>query len=243
MVAYSGGVDSAFLAATAHRVLGERMLAVLADSPSLARRDMEQACAFAQSLAMPLEVIATEELDRPEYARNDANRCFHCKDELFAVMEKLGAKLGIHAHRLRDECRRHAGLSPRTARGGGARRAGAAGRGGSDQAGSARTGESGRLPGVGPAGGALPFVARGIRTHGDARGSGAGGTRRREPAAAGISRAARSPPRRTGARGDCARRTAARADHGDDGRDHGGAEAGGIQVRDAGLRGASARAR
>jgi uncharacterized protein len=95
MVAYSGGVDSAFLAATAHRVLGERMLAVLADSASLARRDMEQALAFAQSLGMPLEVIATEELDRPEYARNDANRCFHCKDELFAVMEKLGAKLGF----------------------------------------------------------------------------------------------------------------------------------------------------
>src|ERR1700761_3919604 len=81
MVAYSGGVDSAFLAATAHRVLGERMLAVLADSPSLARRDMEQASAFARSLAMPLQVVATEELDRPEYARNDANRCFHCKDE------------------------------------------------------------------------------------------------------------------------------------------------------------------
>jgi len=50
MVAYSGGVDSAFLAGTAHRVLGDRMLAVLADSASLARRDMEQACAFAQSL-------------------------------------------------------------------------------------------------------------------------------------------------------------------------------------------------
>jgi uncharacterized protein len=95
MVAYSGGVDSAFLAATAHRVLGERMLAVLADSPSLARRDLEQARAFAQSLGMPLEIIATEELDRPEYARNDANRCFHCKDELFAVMEKLGAKRGF----------------------------------------------------------------------------------------------------------------------------------------------------
>jgi pyridinium-3,5-biscarboxylic acid mononucleotide sulfurtransferase len=95
MVAYSGGVDSAFLAATAHRVLGERMLAVLADSPSLARRDMEQARAFAGSLAMPLEVVATEELDKPEYARNDANRCFHCKDELFLVMEKLAGKLGF----------------------------------------------------------------------------------------------------------------------------------------------------
>lgn len=91
MVAYSGGVDSAFLAGTAHRVLGSSMLAVLADSASLARRDMEQARAFAQSIGMPLEVITTEELDRPEYARNDANRCFHCKDELFLVMEKLRA--------------------------------------------------------------------------------------------------------------------------------------------------------
>ncbi len=95
MVAYSGGVDSAFLAGTAHRVLGDRMLAVLADSPSLARRDMEQACEFANALKMPLHVVATEELDHPEYARNDANRCFHCKDELFAVMEALGAKLGF----------------------------------------------------------------------------------------------------------------------------------------------------
>ena len=95
MVAYSGGVDSAFLAATAHRVLGSHMLAVLADSPSLARRDMEQAVAFARSLGMPLQVVTTEELDRPEYQRNDANRCFHCKDELFSVMSELGAKLGF----------------------------------------------------------------------------------------------------------------------------------------------------
>ena len=95
MVAYSGGVDSAFLAATAHRVLGAKMLAVLADSPSLARRDMDQTGDFARSLGMPLQVVATEELDRPEYARNDANRCFHCKDELFATMEALGAKLSF----------------------------------------------------------------------------------------------------------------------------------------------------
>lgn len=95
MVAYSGGVDSAFLAATAHRVLGERMVAVLADSASLARRDMEQACAFAQSIGMPLRVVATGELDREEYARNDANRCFHCKDELFLVLEKLAASMGF----------------------------------------------------------------------------------------------------------------------------------------------------
>jgi uncharacterized protein len=94
MVAYSGGVDSAFLAATAHRVLGDRMLAVLADSPSLARRDMEQASAFAQAIHMPLRVIRTEELDKPEYQRNDSNRCFHCKTELFEGMKALGAELG-----------------------------------------------------------------------------------------------------------------------------------------------------
>jgi uncharacterized protein len=97
MVAYSGGVDSAFLAGTAHRVLGDKMLAVLADSASLARRDMEQACAFALSLGMPLRVVETEELSNPEYARNDANRCFHCKDELFATMKSLGSELGIGA--------------------------------------------------------------------------------------------------------------------------------------------------
>lgn len=95
MVAYSGGVDSAFLAATAHRVLGGRMIAVLADSPSLARRDFEQACDFARSQGIPLHIIATEELSLPEYQRNDANRCFHCKDELFEVMETLGPSLGF----------------------------------------------------------------------------------------------------------------------------------------------------
>jgi uncharacterized protein len=95
MVAYSGGVDSAFLAATAHRMLGSKMLAVIADSASLARRDFEAASDFARSLGMPLKVVATEELDRPEYQRNDANRCFHCKDELFATMEALGAELGF----------------------------------------------------------------------------------------------------------------------------------------------------
>lgn len=95
MVAYSGGVDSAFLAATAHRVLGDRMLAVLADSPSLARRDMELAKAFAETHGIPLRVIQTEELDKPEYQRNDASRCFHCKTELFDGMQKLGATLGF----------------------------------------------------------------------------------------------------------------------------------------------------
>ena len=95
LVAYSGGVDSAFLAATAHRVLGDCMLAVVADSPSMARRDFEQAHTFAHAQQIPLRVIATEELSRPAYQRNDANRCFHCKTELFAAMKDLGAELGF----------------------------------------------------------------------------------------------------------------------------------------------------
>jgi uncharacterized protein len=95
MVAYSGGVDSAYLAATAHRVLGSRMLAVIADSPSLARRDFDAARAFASAQGIPLHILATEELSRPEYQRNDANRCFHCKDELFRAMEELGPRLGF----------------------------------------------------------------------------------------------------------------------------------------------------
>jgi uncharacterized protein len=87
LVAYSGGVDSAYLAWAAHQALGANMLAVIADSPSLARTQLTDAIAFVSEQSIPLEVIPTTELDRPEYARNDASRCFHCKDELFTVME------------------------------------------------------------------------------------------------------------------------------------------------------------
>src|SRR2546423_12636491 len=88
LVAYSGGTDSAFLAWTAHQVLGERMLAVLADSPSLPRRELRLAIEFAEHWKIPLKVVVTEEMSRPEYTRNDESRCFHCKDELFTVMER-----------------------------------------------------------------------------------------------------------------------------------------------------------
>lgn len=87
LVAYSGGVDSALLAWTAHRVLGADMLAVLADSPSLARAQFADAVAFAREHDIPLQVIETRELENPDYIRNDAQRCFHCKEELFQVME------------------------------------------------------------------------------------------------------------------------------------------------------------
>jgi pyridinium-3,5-biscarboxylic acid mononucleotide sulfurtransferase len=95
LVAYSGGVDSAFLAWAAHQVQGGNMLAVIADSPSLARTQLADATAFAGELGIPLEIIATDELDRPEYARNDSSRCFHCKDELFTAMEDFRARRGF----------------------------------------------------------------------------------------------------------------------------------------------------
>lgn len=88
IVAYSGGVDSAFLAWMAHQVLGGEMLAVIADSASLARTHLEDALAFAREHGMPVEVVETQELENPAYVRNDALRCFHCKDELFTVLER-----------------------------------------------------------------------------------------------------------------------------------------------------------
>src|SRR5437588_4455667 len=85
LVAYSGGTDSAFLAWAAHQVLGARMLAMLADSPSLPRRELKLAIEFAEHWQIPLKVVVTEEMSRSEYVRNDSARCFHCKHDLFTV--------------------------------------------------------------------------------------------------------------------------------------------------------------
>lgn len=92
LVAYSGGVDSAYLAYAAHQALGANMLAVIADSPSLARTHLHDAIAFAEEQHIPLKVAQTSEMEKPEYVRNDSARCFHCKDELFDVMEGFAAE-------------------------------------------------------------------------------------------------------------------------------------------------------
>jgi pyridinium-3,5-biscarboxylic acid mononucleotide sulfurtransferase len=97
LVAYSGGIDSAFLAWAAYQALGNEMLAVLADSPSLARYQLNDAVEFAREQNIPLEIIHTQELDRPEYVRNDSSRCFHCKDELFSVMSEFAAANNFQA--------------------------------------------------------------------------------------------------------------------------------------------------
>jgi uncharacterized protein len=97
IVAYSGGVDSAFLAWTAYQVLGGQMLAVIADSASLARTYLEDALAFARERGIPIAVVETQELENPAYVRNDAMRCFHCKDELFTVLERYREAHGFDA--------------------------------------------------------------------------------------------------------------------------------------------------
>jgi uncharacterized protein len=89
LVAYSGGVDSAFLACVAHSELGDRSLAVIADSPSLPRRELEDALAIAKQFQFPLRVIRTKEFDNPDYLANPANRCYFCKHELFDELASL----------------------------------------------------------------------------------------------------------------------------------------------------------
>jgi uncharacterized protein len=97
IVAYSGGVDSAFLAWMAHQALGAQMLAVVADSASLARTHLHEALAFARDHEIPVAVVETQELENPAYQRNDSMRCFHCKDELFTVLERYRAEHGFDA--------------------------------------------------------------------------------------------------------------------------------------------------
>src|SRR4030081_3456305 len=95
LVAYSGGTDSAYLAYAAHRALGENMQAVIADSASLPRAELAAALAFTAKHNTPPKTPQTKELDSPDYQRNDAHRCFHCKDELFTQMEAERASRGF----------------------------------------------------------------------------------------------------------------------------------------------------
>jgi uncharacterized protein len=96
LVAFSGGTDSAYLAWAANRVLGSNAVAVTADSASLPESHKRDAEAFVRSLGIVHEYIETHEFENPDYTRNDPNRCFHCKDELFTRLEELGRERGFH---------------------------------------------------------------------------------------------------------------------------------------------------
>jgi uncharacterized protein len=100
LVAYSGGVDSAFLARVAHEVLGPKSLAVIADSPSLPRRELAEALAVAKQSGFPVRVIATKEFEDQRYTANPVNRCYFCKHELFEQLTPLARaeKLAVIAY-------------------------------------------------------------------------------------------------------------------------------------------------
>ena len=95
LVAFSGGVDSSLLAAAAHDVLGSQAIAVIAKSPSLPLRELRIAEEVAQKIGIRLVTVNTYELDNPEYAANNGNRCYFCKDELFDAIERVVVETGI----------------------------------------------------------------------------------------------------------------------------------------------------
>ena len=95
LVAYSGGVDSVLLAVVAREVLGDRMLAAIADSPSLPRSELAEARALAEQFDYPLEILQTNEFANPDYTNNPGNRCYYCKQELFMHLEPLARERGL----------------------------------------------------------------------------------------------------------------------------------------------------
>lgn len=95
LVAYSGGVDSVLLARVARDVMGEKSLAVIADSPSLPRRELAEAVEIAARFAIPVRVVQTAEFANPDYVANPPNRCYFCKHELFAELEPLAREGGF----------------------------------------------------------------------------------------------------------------------------------------------------
>jgi uncharacterized protein len=95
IVAYSGGTDSAYLAWAANEALGERAVAITADSASIPQSHKRDAIDFARQFGIRHELIPTHEFENPDYLKNDSNRCFHCKDELFDRLEELGKARGV----------------------------------------------------------------------------------------------------------------------------------------------------
>jgi len=95
LVAYSGGTDSAYLAWAAHQSLGDRAVAITADSASIPESHKRDAEEFARQCGFRHEYIQTYEFDNPDYVKNDPDRCFHCKDELFTRLEQVGRERGV----------------------------------------------------------------------------------------------------------------------------------------------------
>jgi uncharacterized protein len=95
LVCYSGGIDSAFVLAVAHRVLGDKCVAMTAVSPSLASFEREEAIAIARQIGARHELVESREIDDDNYAKNDIDRCFHCKSELYREALKRKVEWGL----------------------------------------------------------------------------------------------------------------------------------------------------
>lgn len=95
LIAYSGGVDSAYLLAVASRELGETAVGVIADSPSLPRQALRDALALAEQIGAKVEVVGTDEMSNPEYVSNPLNRCYFCKGELFSRLDRMARERGF----------------------------------------------------------------------------------------------------------------------------------------------------
>lgn len=95
IIAYSGGLDSALLLKVAHMVLGDRVMAVISDSPSIPRSELDDAVRFAGETGAKLRIINTREVEKEDYARNPVNRCYFCKTELYEFVEQVAGEEGI----------------------------------------------------------------------------------------------------------------------------------------------------
>ncbi len=211
IVAYSGGVDSAYLAWAATSGARHRGPGVTADSPSYPERHRALAIRIAREFGFRHEIIRTDEMARPEYRANPANRCYYCKHELYTHLTAIARERGIPVDRRRQQRRRPRRLSSRPPGGARIRRAQPARRGRADQGGDPRAVAPGRPADLGRAGLGVPVVAHPVLQRSDRREAAddrAGGKR---PARSRVPDLPRAPPRHAGAHRDRPRRNGPRA--------------------------------
>ncbi len=162
VVAFSGGVDSAYLAWAATGVLGDHVLCVTADSPSYPAHHRELALRVAREFDLHHEIIFTDEMQREEYRANPENRCYFCKHELYTALDGSGARARVRARGRRHECRRPRRLPTGKTCGERVRREEPARRSRVDKGADTRGRPRGRTARVGRTGIGVPVVAHSV---------------------------------------------------------------------------------